>query len=105
MILFQIMLDQWASQNEIDVPFFYRDFDTIGNNRKDKNLQSKAKIQLDNKSFILPDAVFSLEGTPTTFDKELYLFEMYDGDDSGRVIKKLKRHGQAIGLGSPSIQF
>ncbi len=30
---------------------------------------------------------------------------MYDGDDSGRVIRKLKKHGQAIGLGSPSIQY
>ncbi len=105
MIHFQILLDQWAAKNNIGVPFFFRDFDTTGNRRKDNNLQSKTKIPLNNGSFIIPDGLFTLEGTNSPQGRELYLFEMYDGHDSGRVIKKLKRHGQAIGLGSPSIQF
>lgn len=60
---------------------------------------------LNEKNFIIPDAIFTLQGTNSPTGKELFLFEMYDGEDSGWVIRKLKRHGQAIGLGSPSLQF
>ncbi len=61
MLYFQILLDLRSHQQNINVPLFYRDFDTEGNNKKDKNLQSKTKISLGGKQFIKPDGVFILE--------------------------------------------
>ena len=104
-IYLQILLDQRAANNGIGVSFFFRDFDKNGNNRTGKNLESKTKIPLAGKQFFIPDGIFQLEGTPTPHKKELYLFEMYNGDDTKRVVQQLKKHGQAIGLGTPSIKF
>ncbi len=104
-ILFQILLDKRALSNGMTVTFFYRDFDKQGNNRSDKNLESLTKIPLVDTDFFIPDGIFQLEGTPTVQGKELYLFEMYNGESTKRVVQQLKKHGQAIGLGSPSIKF
>ena len=99
---FHIQLYHWTQESGIELDFFDTYFDKSGNNRKDKNLRAKTKIDLDTDNYIIPDGAFTLS---TEGGKFLYLFEMYDGKDTKRVVGQLKKHAQAIAMGSPSIKY
>lgn len=100
---FQIHLDLWAKNNEASVAFFDTYFDKIGNNRTKKNLRAKTKIDLQGDSYMIPDGVFLLELPDTS--TELYLLEVYNGKDTGRTVKQLMKHVEAIELGSTNEKY
>jgi hypothetical protein len=101
---FQISLYQWSEQQEesTHIDFFDCYFDKIGNNRTNANLQAKNKILIGNDDYIIPDAVFRIDTPPRPY---LFLFEMYDGKDTKRVLEQVKKHVRAIALGSPSEKY
>lgn len=37
--------------------------------------------------------------------RSLYLLEMYDGKDTKRVMEQIRKHAEAIGLGTPSRKY
>jgi len=86
---FQIQLDKWANENDKTVDFFDTYFDKIGNNRTGKNLRAKTRIDFTGNTFLIPDGVFTVNG-------QLYLFEMYNGKDTGRVLEQLHKHAEAL---------
>ena len=86
---FQIKLDDWANANNRTVPFFDTYFDKTGNNRTDKNLRAKTRIDFNDRMFFIPDGAFKI-------DKQFYLFEMYNGKDTKRVLEQLDKHAQAL---------
>ena len=90
---FQIELYKWADQKDITIPFFDTYFDKTGDNVIRKNLRAKTRIDFEGKKYFIPDGVF-----PTSFDKEskFFLFEMYQGKDSGRVLMQIHKHAQAM---------
>lgn len=101
---FQIEAYLWAETQERGtyIDFFDCYFDKIGNNRTAGNLQAKNKIALEGDDYIIPDAVFLLE---TEHRPYLFLFEMYDGRDTKRVIDQVTKHVKAIELGTPSDKY
>ncbi len=99
---FHIALYEWTQGSEYTLDFFDTYFDKVGNNRKDKNLRAKTKIDLLEADYLIADGVFTISNASNQF---LYLFEMHDGKDSARVIQQLKKHAQAIALGTPSKHY
>ena len=90
---FQIFLDVWADTNGITIPFFDTYFEKTGNNRKDKNLRAKTRIDFGQDDFFIPDAAFQLANKD---QQKLFLFEMYNGHDPKRTINQLHKHGVAM---------
>jgi hypothetical protein len=101
---FQIQLTQWVQHREkiLTMEFFDRYFDKIGNNRTLANLQSKNKIIISEEESIIPDGVFLLHTKQRAY---LYLFEMYNGKDTKRVLEQVKKHAKALALGSASEKY
>ena len=92
-IHFQIALDKWADDVGVDVPFFDAYFDMTGNNRTSKDLRAKTKIDFGGEEYFIPDGVFKLNKEKK---QRLFLFEMYNGKDSNRVIEQLHKHAIAM---------
>lgn len=90
---FQISLDRWANTVDVLVPFFDTYFDMTGNNRMSKDLRAKTKVDLDGEDYFIPDGVFRVEAKK---QQRLFLFEMYNGKDSGRVVEQLHKHAMAM---------
>ena len=92
-ISFQITMDKWAEGHEVDVPYFYTYFDMIGNNRVNKNLRARTRVDFEGEDYFIPDGAFRLVGKD---NQRSFLFEMYNGKDSGRVIEQLHKHALAL---------
>ncbi|MFN7119906.1 MAG: hypothetical protein ACK4TA_24135, partial [Saprospiraceae bacterium] len=71
---FHIALYQWTLATDMELDFFDTYFDKIGNNRTDKNLRAKTRIDLLQTDYLIADGVFTLSTEENTF---LYLFEMH----------------------------
>lgn len=89
----QIELDFACEKYEVDLLFCDRYFDTVGNNRVEKNLRSKTAFVYEGKKSVKPDIVFMLQ---TSKQKELYVVELENGKDTKKAIEKCIRHGKAI---------
>lgn len=96
----EIALNKYADTQGDTVLFFDRYFDKVGNNRIDKNLQAKTRIQLKNDRYLIADGIFKIN---TTKGDKLYCFEMYNGKDTGRTYRQLYQYLEAFATGSPSI--
>lgn len=99
---YQIALDKWAKANNANIPFFDTYFDKIGNNRVSKNLRSKTRITFSDSEYFIPDGVYFVEKEGK---KRLHLMEMYNGKDTGRVVKQLHKHGKALSFKYSHKQF
>lgn len=86
-----------AEQNNLETLYCTRYFDTLGNNRRDKNLRSKNKFAIKEKAFLVPDMVFWLNEAIREKDS-LYTLEMYNGKNTLRTLEQLKKHVEAIEL-------
>lgn len=92
----EIAMSLRAEQNNLDILFCTRYFDTMGNNRRDKNLRSQNKFSLkENKTFLVPDMVFRTSEV-TGAKESLYTLEMYNGKNTLRTLEQLKKHIEAI---------
>lgn len=102
-ISFHIHLRRWVEAHpSLELEFFDSYFDKIGNARKDKNLRAKNKIIIDSNNYLIPDGIFILNNNG---ERYLYLFEMYNGKDTKRVIQQLGKHALIITNGSASKKY
>lgn len=92
----QISLDLGLGNQSSQLLFCDRYFDSIGNNRVEKNLKSKTAIQYSDTS-VKADMVFKLE---TPFQEELYIVELENGRDKKKSIQKCKEHAELLFEGS-----
>ncbi len=102
---FHIEYEKWANENDYEVLFFHTYFDKVGANRSKtkKRLEALTKIELnDGKDYIIADAI-SMFQTPKR--KYLFSLEVYNGKDTKRIIKQLKKHIIALSEGKPSLQY
>jgi len=102
----EIAMNLWAeSRPYLEAPFCTRYFDTEGNNRRSKNLRSKNKFALKGKArFLIPDMVFQIRDNRSK-QESLFVLEMYNGHNAMRTTEQLKKHVEAIELGSISDAF
>lgn len=90
MINTQISYDRWTGQNEFETVFFDTYFDTVGNNRnKEKGgaLRPKTRLDFGGGNFADPDGILLYD---TGSKKKLWILEVFNGNDSGRVVKQLR---------------
>lgn len=99
---FQIYLSKWAINKGFSIDFFDTYFDKIGNNRRDGTSESKTKIALNDDKYLMTDGIFQISIPSNSF---LFLFELYNGRDTLRVLNQLKKHVKAIELGTPSKKY
>jgi len=92
----QISLDLYKESNNVELMFCDRYFDTVGNNRVEKNLKSKTAIQYENTS-IKADMVFKIN---TEYQEELYIVELENGKDKKKSITKCKEHAMLLYSGN-----
>lgn len=99
---FQIQLVQSAEEFNYEVLFFDTYFDKLGNNRKSADLRAKTRADLK-EGYIIPDAATMIEFSDGT--KELFLIEVYMGKDTKRDVNQLKKHVNAIELGTVNEKY
>jgi hypothetical protein len=97
-----IALYFYLKEKGITIEKFDAYFDKQGNNRTAHNLEAKTKIDIGNNETYMPDGVMI---TNNFEEKEMYLIEMYNGKDTGRVVEQLAKHGRAIALGTPAKKY
>jgi hypothetical protein len=101
-INFHITLDLACQKAGVALLFCDRYFDTVGNNRVEKNLKSKTAFEVTGSSSIKPDVTFMLQ---STLQKELFLVELENGRDSKKSIEKCIRHGEAMLTGAVNKRY
>lgn len=89
----------------ITLSLFLSYYDKSGDNRTQKNgaLQSQTKISLGEHGYFMPDGVMITKQPDGS--RTLYLLELYNGKDTGRVIQQLAQHARSIKLGAASKRF
>lgn len=90
---FQITLDHWANANGFSIPFFDTYFDKTGDNRIKGNLRAKTRIDFGGRDYFIPDGAFKVV---IEDEQHFYLFEMYNGKDTGRTLKQIHKHATAL---------
>ena len=98
----QIELDKQAEERRFPVLFCDRYFDTVGNNKVDRNLKSKTAFVFEGNKTLKADMVFSLQ---TIKQNELYVLELENGKDTKKAIQKCIQHGKALLLGSANAKY
>ena len=92
-----------AISRGFEVDFFEHYFDKTGANRgSTQKLRAKTKIDLEASRYLIAD------GAGRYFDgekKNLFLIEVHNGRDTKKLMQQLFNHLEAIGLGSPSLQY
>jgi hypothetical protein len=97
-----IALHALTQKQGIGIAAFHAYFHKTGNNRTAHNLEAKTKIPLSTEGFFIPDGVMITESSE---GKKLYLLELYNGKDTGRVVQQLGKHSMAIREGTPGKTF
>jgi hypothetical protein len=96
MINTQISFDHWTKENGFETIFFDTYFDTVGSNRnKEKGgaLRPKTRLDFGGGNFADPDGILLYS---TGSKKKLWVMEVFNGNDSGRVVKQLRNICYAI---------
>lgn len=87
-----ISCDLSAQKKVLNIKFFDRYFDKVGNNRKNGNLQARTKVDLFN-DYIIADGAFLLDnGT----NSRLYAFELYNDNNAKRILGQIQKHIEGI---------
>lgn len=102
LISIQIEFDLQLRNENSSIIFCDRYFDTVGNNKTDKNLKSKTAILFEDSKSLKADMVFAVQ---TPKQKELYFLELENGKDSKKAIAKCFQHGKAILKGSGNAKY
>jgi hypothetical protein len=90
MINTQISYDRWAEVGGVETIFFDTYFDKVGSNRnKNKGgaLKPKTRLEFGEGNFADPDGILLYSAGSK---KRLWVLEVFNGNDSGRVLKQLR---------------
>lgn len=102
---FHIALRQWANQKGAIIDFFDTYFDKTGSNRGRRSgdkLRARTRVDLSDRFFI-PDAIYLY----TTADgrKHLAVVEIHNGMDTGRFMRQMEPHIQALREGAVTDKY
>jgi len=102
---FHIELDRFCTEQGLSVRFFHTYFDREGSNRDPdpaRRLRSLTRVFLDAEAFI-PDGVFLVTGPDGK--SRLFALEIFNGFDTLRVFKQLRKHLRAQVAGAISLAY
>jgi len=98
----QIELSLECQEKDIEILFYDRDFEMLGNIKRENNLSRKTRVPLSNSTFLEPDAVFMLQ---TSKGNKLYCLEFENKDITKKSFQKVRKHVHALNLKSPSTKY
>lgn len=98
----QIELYQTCNQEGINVLFYDRDIETLGNVNRDNNLIRKTRIPINNGRYLEPDAIFMLDSPK---GRKLYCLEYEHKDYTKKSYQKSLNHVLALNMKSPSLKY
>ena len=98
----QIELFLSCQKEGIDILFYDRDIETLGNIKRDNNLIRKTRVPINNRKFLEPDAIFMLN---TPKGKKLYCLEFENTDYTKKSFEKVQKHVWALNMKSPSKKY
>jgi len=98
----QIELFSTCRNEGVEVLFYDRDIETLGNMKRDNNLSRKTRIPIAHNKYLEPDAVFMLD---TPKGKKLYCMEYEHKIYTKKSYEKTLKHTQALNLKSPSKKY
>lgn len=98
----QIAATRYFAKHDIELLFYQRYFDKTGNNRRDKNLESVTKIQMDNGQHYLPDSIFVTEYEG---QQKLWIGELFNDRSSKRILTSLSKAAKVISLATASEKY
>ena len=87
-----LALENEYTKQDCDLLFCHRYFDTIGNNRINRNLKSQTALPFNSNS-VKADMIFMLQ---TPLQKELYIVELENGRDTKKAITKCHEHAELL---------
>lgn len=89
----QIELDLSCINKAVELLFYDREIESLGNIRRDKNLSRRTRVLLKNNEILEPDAIFMLK---TQFGNKLYCLEYEHKDYTQKSYSKLLKHLRAL---------
>lgn len=98
----QIELFLTCEENGVEVLFYDRDIETLGNIKRDNNLVRKTRVPINDRKFLEPDAIFMLD---TLKGKKLYCLEFENKDYTKKSYEKAEKHVRALNMKSPSKKY
>lgn len=91
---FHIATRQWATMHDMSVDFYHTYFDPVPGGGRGTKLARKTRVRFGDRQFE-PDAIFALkDGTGRA---RLFVYELYVGQRTRRVVEQLTTHLYAMG--------
>jgi len=97
---FQIELYLYVLKNRWEILLYDTYYDYTWSTKKNLPLKAKTKLIFADGSFFIPDAIMKLR---LNGEIKIYTFEIYNGQDTKRVMQQLQKHIQSLQEGLPSI--
>lgn len=91
-----------CQSRNIKLLFYDREFETLGNMKRDNNLTRKTRLYLGQNVILEPDAIFMIQ---TSNSNKLYCLEYEHRDFTKKSIQKALKHVQALNLKAPSQKY
>lgn len=101
----EIAFNKWTENNKFEIVFWDNYFDTVGSNRNKElggSLKPKTRIETDTKFFVDPDSIFSYK---TKTNQHLCMLEIHNGNDTKRIVEKIKSLAMIINQGYCSEKY
>jgi len=95
---FEIELCNACKHANFDLLLCDRYFDTVGNNRRDRDLKSLTAFLYNNRQSVKADLIFKIDVGDN--QEELYTLEIERGEDTKKAIDKIIPHHAALLKGS-----
>lgn len=100
-VTLQVQLDLACREEDIQVLFAHRYFDTAGSARE-RTLKSKTAFYYTDSRTVKADIIFMLQ---TPKQQELYTIELENGKETEKGVEKCIKHAQAVLRGSLNHRF
>lgn len=101
---FRIALEQASKEHEFDILFCDMYFDRVPKNKLESGESPKARTKINlTRTYLIADAIFMIQTKEG--ETELYCLEQVNGYEVKRVVEQLKRHVEALALGSLSEKY
>ena len=98
----QIELVRSCQNQNVEILFYDREIETLGNIKRDNNLMRKTRVPIGGGNFLEPDGIFMLD---TRKGNKLYCLEYENKDNTKKSFEKIQKHIQALNMKSPSQKY
>lgn len=97
-----VYMDIFLKSTSNNIIFFHYYFDKAKREPNKRYTEAKNHIKLQDKNFIIPDAVTKFNYNNTNY---LYLIEIHNGKNTNKIYTQVLHHIEAINLGTPKQKY